>query len=1461
VEGRLGSERDIAETGLFAPLFCTERELVYTDIRYKRDDRDNHEGNLGVGWRSLQPRGIAGGYIYLDRRRSGVTEKLHTQVTLGAEWLAEDWEARGNVYAPLTGEKFAGAGGGQALGDPFLAGSGIFVNVAGAQVIAEKPLAGIDAEAGLKLPGTDFWLHAGAFAFDAHEAEGLAGGRLRATWNITENIALTAEAQQDDLRGRQGWLGVRLTVPFGGGPAKKHEGLKARMTANPVRDVDIVTAAVQRQATPDSVQPILNAETGDAQRVLYVDNTAAPGGAGTKEDPYNTLAAAEAALQDHDVIYVNRGDGTSAGMDAGIAIANDGVQLIGSGTDFVYDQGRFRSTTGESFSGTVLAAAGLAPVITNLNANSDGVLVTGADALIGGITVDGATRHGIYVRANAGAGNLGNVTVHNVTVTDNVESGVLIETDGIGAAFDTATVRNVTATGNANRGIYALIENGGVMGMLELDGLTAETNNGVGVGGISITSNGAGSLIENIRLINSTASNNITGGISLQAANGGIIDDAATSNLVTMTNGGIGFQVTSQLNGLISEARFSDLTTTGNTGQGLYLVSQAGGEIASAAMDDITSQNNTSRGIQVLATGAGSLISSATIDNATVSGNGTEGIHLQGSLGGVLSTTSVTNAISTGNGAAGIHVIAQAGGTVGAAEIIDSASNANTGQGIYVLNQTVSTMGTVIISDVTVQNNVGATGRGIEVVSQSAGSVFDTLNIAEATVSGNAQQGLWVNANAGVLNTVNISQITSSANAGQGARVLAQADGDIGTVAIDNLTSQNNTGASGRGLEVTATGAGSTIGTTTVTDSAFSGNALQGYYTNNTSGGIINTLTLQDTQSTNNTAQGVYVLLQTNGDIGTLLADGLTVQNNVGGGGNTGMEITSQNTGSLITSATIRNSDFSNNGRGLSVTATTDGDISMLDIDNVTASNNTALNGILINSTGGGSMITTATVQNITASGNISHGIQIQSTTNALIGTATISNATTSSNASRGVFITAAAGADITTVMVDDVTSQNNTGANGRGLELSATGAGSTITTATIQDSVFTGNASIGAYLTPATSGSIGTLNVSGVTSSGNAAQGIMVQALNDGDLGTATLEDIIANNNTGANGVGVQVIAIGVGSTITSATIDNASASGNAVFGLYGTAATSGVLNNIEMRNSVSSGNTSVGYEIFVQSNGVINTAVLADSVADGNGSNGGYILASTGGDIGTATVERFTSQNNTGVNGRGLTIQTSGAGSTITSASAIDSLLSGNTQQGLLVQASTDADIGAVMFDGLTSRDNGTAGAQITVTDNGTTLGGLTVQDSLLEDNGTAGLFLQSTTFASMTGVEITGVTSTGNANEGFNFFALNNGILSLRMQDSTATGNGTNGVYIDDDTPAAYTADLGGGALGGIGGNRIFGNTGTELRVDHDGAQLKAENNWWGNAAGLLPAELTLEGGSTADTTPFLAADPGP
>src|SRR5690606_20393387 len=191
--------------------------------------------------------------------------------------------------------------------------------------------------------------------------ENVTGWRTRVASDITEDVQLGARLQRDDERGSQGFLEATIRFPFGNKQSYKRHGLYARLDESPERDIDIVTAAAQPAVSgPAQTLPVLNASSGTAQRVLYVDNTAAGGGTGGKDDPFNSLAAAQAALAANDVVYVARGDGTTTNMDAGFAINRSGVSLIGEGSAFVYDGGKF--TTGSTdFPGLILKAAGLAP--------------------------------------------------------------------------------------------------------------------------------------------------------------------------------------------------------------------------------------------------------------------------------------------------------------------------------------------------------------------------------------------------------------------------------------------------------------------------------------------------------------------------------------------------------------------------------------------------------------------------------------------------------------------------------------------------------------------------------------------------------------------------------------------------------------------------------------------------------------------------------------------------------------------------------------------------------------------------------------------------------------------------------------------------------------------------------------------------------------------------------------------
>jgi hypothetical protein len=147
-------------------------------------------------------------------------------------------------------------------------------------------------------------------------------------------------------------------------------------------------------------------------------------------------------------------------------------------------------------------------------------------------------------------------------------------------------------------------------------------------------------------------------------------------------------------------------------------------------------------------------------------------------------------------------------------------------------------------------------------------------------------------------------------------------------------------------------------------------------------------------------------------------------------------------------------------------------------------------------------------------------------------------------------------------------------------------------------------------------------------------------------------------------------------------------------------------------------------------------------------------------------------------------------------------------------------------------------------------------------ITNSGENGVYLFSTATGSIiSGVTLSDITVTGSSAVGVYIQGATNGQLSVALNNVTSSENYDNGVYINDDTTSSFIVDMGGGTLGSTGGNRIFNNYLQEMRLDYDGANMFANNNWWGNSLGLIANERTLEVLSTIDTTGFLTSDPGP
>jgi hypothetical protein len=606
VNWRYGSERSILMSEFWVPIAQDEDGVFYGDLRMMGDDQDNREGNLGVGYRQitslpfLDTKGVVGINGWLDRRITERGSKFH-QVTTGVEWLGESVDLRLNGYIPLSDAREIEIPNANPQA-PALSGTGIVVDTNGK--VLEEPQHGFDIELGWELgsqfdfirENTDsFRVYGGAYYFDGDHTENVAGWRTRFTADISENVQLGARFQRDDERGSQGFLEATFRFPFGHKKSYRREGLRARLDESPERDIDIVTGDVVTD-TGDSVA-VVNKATGQAQEVLTVDNTAAGGGDGSAENPFNTLADAQAAASAYTIIYVKRGDGTSANQNQGIALNQTGQQLIGSGTNFVYDAGKFTTANGLALSAgtTILNADPLGnPTITNGAGN--GVDITADDIVVQGITVDGAANHNISIS------NADNITISNVTATNAGAIGIngpyndggahhLVMSEnmvrdnafrGVVLTAKNNTVLDVAISGNSisNNGDAAVFlgtstgyngaDQSAITGTVSANTIT---ENGGGSGhGLWLRSNGGG--IFDMTITENVIADNELAGLLLQGISVGTNTTVVSGNTIT-GNGGDGVNATAYGTSTITSS-LSGNTITGNTGYGVS-VSNVGG--------------------------------------------------------------------------------------------------------------------------------------------------------------------------------------------------------------------------------------------------------------------------------------------------------------------------------------------------------------------------------------------------------------------------------------------------------------------------------------------------------------------------------------------------------------------------------------------------------------------------------------------------------------------------------------------------------------------------------------------------------------------------------------------------------------------------------------------------------------------------------------------------------------------
>lgn len=908
VNVRLGDERSITMTEIWAPIAQDNDAVLYGDVRFMGDDADNREGNIGIGYRKIVDdpvlgNGIAGVHGWVDRRLSARGNTFY-QATGGVEWLGDDIDLRGNVYVPLSGgEEYATPNVGASA--PYMAGTGIYVDTVG-QVV-EEAQTGVDIEAGTNVSMLDDYtdsarIYAGVYAFDGANTDKVAGFRTRLAVDVTENVQVGARFQNDHERGPQGFVEATLRFPFDQKKSYRKEGLRARLDESPERDIDIVTA----EGVDSGIgKPALNTVTGVEQQVIHVDNTAAAGGDGSAEHPYNTLAAAESVASEYSIIYVHRGTGGPTGQSNGITLNKTGQQLIGSGTDFIWDAGRFQ--IGDSRQSRpdalVIKPAGAAPMITNA-AGLTGVTLAADKTVVAGITVDGAGLHGIHALNDTGE-TWEHVEIRDVETRNNGYTGVRVETTSAGSRISNATVAGILTTGNAlpdadgvwvkadyggeigdvsvrdvyatgnTWGVYMSARYGGRIETAFLEDIQTDGNNRTGV---QIDTRYQG-IIDNLSLQNVRASSNTEQGVRVFARNEGQIGNLSLQDITTTGNTSYGTEVYAETDGEIDNVSLQDIAATGNAANGVYVFARTGGQIAQTSLQDVTSTNNIGYGVYVNATNAGSSINNLTANNITANTNTLSGVLVSSSSSGSMTNLDINNITTTGNTQYGTYFSSSGTGSVLSNLTADDITTTGNGlHGTYVVASAAGSLSNASLSNITTSGN---TQHGIQLYANGVGSSLNNLTLDGLTTSGNTQHGMYVlSSTSGSLSNLTLNDIATSTNTQSGLYILASV-GTITGVDLDNITATGNTQ---QGVYLRSDGVGATFSDVTADTITSTGNAQSGLYIHAASSGVINNMMVQDATTTGN-AKGFHVHGATTSNMtGVTLQDIIATGNSQYGG-------------------------------------------------------------------------------------------------------------------------------------------------------------------------------------------------------------------------------------------------------------------------------------------------------------------------------------------------------------------------------------------------------------------------------------------------------------------------------------------------------------------------------------------------------------------------------------------------
>lgn len=629
LQAKIGDERSLGRGSLFLPLAQGQDQLFFTDARLVFDDNSASEGNLGLAYRHRlgghAPAGIFGVYGFYDYRKSE-NDFSYRQLTGGMEWLANNWEARANLYAPEDDKNTLTAGDAS-----FIALNGTTVVYRSATLAyLEQALPGYDLEAGYRFAlgaRSELWVHGGYFDFDDDDAPAVSGPRLRLEYRMQDpfgwrgaELGLGLEGQDDDVRGGQGFATARLRIPLSraGKNRPALSGLDRRMVQAIQRDVDVVTTVSDTPVEIDARDiTVTDPGSGQAINVYFVEESGA--GNCTQDSPCSVGTAQGDALYGAADVIVPL---ASAGiLSSDIVLTQPRQQVVGGG-----DTGEavLSLASGDSLS---LSGLGARPVF-------GATLSLSGESIAQGFDIDHA-----QLAAALSANGITGATVRDVNILGSGGAG--LELVNVGGAFDySGNIGGVSATAvSISGGDVAFSYAGDVSGSISIDGLSA------GSAGFTGALSGA-----RVDLANNTADIAFAGPINL--SDGMSLQNNAGST-IAMTDVSINAGAVGILSDNSGDVTFTGQTTINGSSTAAIRVSAGGADNLSFA--DVVIDNPAQAGIDLR--GAGGAVNFGNVDITNF--GGTTGVWTENASADI----TLNSLDITGTGAAGSRGVDITGST------------------------------------------------------------------------------------------------------------------------------------------------------------------------------------------------------------------------------------------------------------------------------------------------------------------------------------------------------------------------------------------------------------------------------------------------------------------------------------------------------------------------------------------------------------------------------------------------------------------------------------------------------------------------------------------------------------------------------------------------------------------------------------------------------------------------------